>query len=47
MKYFVIEAASVNHGDIAKAIYEQDTLDKARMQFHQIRAAALANDEIT
>lgn len=47
MKYFVIEAASVNHGTIAKAITEKDTLDEAKMLFHQVRASALANPELT
>jgi len=47
MKYFVIEAASVNHGAIAKAITEKDTRDEALMLFHQIRASALANPEVT
>jgi len=47
MKYFVIEAASVNHGAIAKVITEKDTRDEALMLFHQVRASALANPEVT
>ena len=47
MKYFVIETASVNHGAIAKAITEKDTLDEAKMLFHQVRASALANPDVT
>lgn len=47
MKYFVIEAAAVNHGDVAKAITEKDTRDEALMLFHQVRASQLANSELT
>ena len=47
MKYFVIEAASVNYGAIAKAITEKEDRDSALMLFHQIRASQLANSEIT
>ena len=47
MKYFVIEAASVNYGAIAKAVTEKDTRDEALMLFHQVRASSLANPEIT
>ena len=47
MKYFVIEAAAVNYGAIAKAITEKDTRDEALMLFHQVRASQLANSELT
>lgn len=47
MKYFVIEAAAVNHSAIAKAITEKDTRDEALMLFHQVRASQLANSELT
>lgn len=47
MKYFVIEATSVNNGAIAKAITEKDTRDEALMVYHQTRASALANTNVT
>lgn len=47
MKYFVIEATSVNNGAIAKAITEKDTREGALMLFHQVRASALANPDVT
>ena len=47
MKYFVIEAAAVNYGAIAKAITEKDTRDEALMLFHQVRASQLANSALT
>lgn len=47
MKYFVIEASSVNHGTIAKAITTKNTKDEALMMFHQVRASALANPDVT
>lgn len=47
MKYFVIEAAAVNYGAIAKAITEKDTRDEALMLFHQVRASQLANKDLT
>ena len=42
MKYFVLEITTVN-GTTAKALWEQETLDAAKMQFHQIMASAYAN----
>jgi len=47
MKYFVIEATSVNNGAIAKAITEKDTREEALMVYHQTRASALANTNVT
>ena len=47
MKFFVIEAASVSNGPIAKAITEKDSRDEALMLFHQVRASALANPDVT
>ena len=47
MKYFVVEASSVNNGAIAKAITEKDSKNEALMLFHQIRASALANPDVT
>ena len=47
MKYFVIEATSVNNGAIAKAITEKDTREEALMVYHQTRASALANSNVT
>jgi len=47
MKYFVLEATSVNNGAIAKAITEKDTRDEALMVYHQTRASALANTNVT
>ena len=47
MKYFVIEAAAVNYGAIAKAITEKDTRDEALMLFHQVRVSQLANSALT
>ena len=47
MKYFVVEATSVNNGAIAKAITEKDTRDEALMVYHQTRASALANTNVT
>lgn len=45
-RYFVIEITTVN-GSTAKAVWEQPTLDGAKMQFHQIMASAYANDNCT
>lgn len=45
-KYFVLEITTVN-GATAKAIWEQPTLDAAKMQFHQIMASAYANENCT
>lgn len=47
MKYFVIEAAAVSYGAIAKAITEKEDRDSALMLFHQVRASQLANTNIT
>ena len=47
MKYFVIEASSVSNGAIAKAITEKDSRDESLMLFHQVRASALANPDVT
>lgn len=47
MKYFIIEATSVNNGAIAKAITEKDTREEALMVYHQTRASALANTNVT
>lgn len=47
MKYFVIEASSVNHGTIAKAITTKNTSEEALMVFYQVRASALANKDVT
>ena len=47
MKYFVVEATSVNNGAIAKAITEKDTREEALMVYHQTRASALANSNVT
>lgn len=47
MKYFIVEASSVNYGPIAKAITEKDTRESALMVFHQARASALANPDVT
>lgn len=47
MKYFVIEVSSVNHGTIAKAITTKNTREEALMVFHQVRASALANPDVT
>lgn len=47
MKYFVIEASSVSNDAIAKAITEKDTKEEALMLFHQVRASALANPNMT
>lgn len=47
MKYFIIEATSVNNGAIAKAITEKDTREEALMVYHQTRASALANPNVT
>lgn len=47
MKYFVIEAAIVSYGDMAKAISVKDSYNEARMVFHQVRASQLANADIT
>ena len=47
MKYFVIEATSVNNGAIAKAITEKDTREEALMVYHQTRASTLANANVT
>ena len=45
-KYFVLEITTVN-GTTAKAVWEQPTLDAAKMQFHQIMASAYANENCT
>lgn len=46
MKYFVLEITTAN-GTTAKAIWEHETLDAAKMQFHQILASAYANVDCT
>ena len=45
-RYFVLEITTID-GATAKAIWEQTTLDAAKMQFHQIMAAAYANENCT
>lgn len=44
--YFVIESSIANNAQ-ANAITVKETFDEARMVFHQIRASALANPEVT
>ncbi len=46
MKYFVLESAIVD-GSQANALTVKDDFNEARMLFHQIRAAALANLNVT
>lgn len=47
MKYFVLDCSSVSGGAIAKAVTEKDSKDEALMVFHQTRASALSNKNIT
>ena len=47
MKYFVLEAAIVNYGQLANAVTVKDSYNEARMLFHQVRASQLANTEVT
>lgn len=44
--YFVIESSIANNAQ-ANAITVKDTLNEARMVFHQVRASALANPAVT
>ena len=44
--YFVLEITTVN-GQTAKAVWEHETLDAAKSQFHSIMAAAYANTNLT
>lgn len=46
MKYFVLEV-SVANNQMAQVVTPKDTLNEARMVFHQTRASALANPEVT
>lgn len=45
-RFFVLEITTVN-GSTSKAVWEQPTLDTAKMQFHQIMASAYANENCT
>ena len=44
--FFVIESSIANN-QMANAITVKETLDEARMLYHQIRSSALANPEVT
>lgn len=44
--FFVIESSIANNAQ-ANAITVKEDFNEARMVFHQIRAAALANPEVT
>lgn len=46
MKYYVLEITTVN-GATTKGVWEQDTIENAKMQFHQILASAYANPNLT
>lgn len=46
MIYYVLEITTVN-GTTAKAIWEHETLDAAKAQFHQIMASAYSNADCT
>ena len=44
--YFVLEITTVN-GQTAKAVWEHETLDAAKAQFHSGLASAYANPNLT
>ena len=46
MVYYVLESA-VADGARSKAVHVKETYDGARMLFHQVRASALANANVT
>lgn len=46
MKYFVMESSIANNQQ-ANMIHVKDTYNEARMVFHQVRASALANPNVT
>lgn len=46
MKYFVLEVTTVS-GSTAKAVWEHETMDAAKAQFHSGLASAYANPNLT
>lgn len=46
MKYYVSEITTVN-GTEAKAIWDHNTIESAKAQYHQILASAYINDNLT
>lgn len=46
MQYFLIEISKTLNGQVAKAIWEKETLDLALMQLHQTLASAMANENV-
>lgn len=44
--FYIIQIVNTTEG-VAKAITEQSTLDLAKMEFHQILASAMANENVS